>query len=249
MCRHFAYIGRPRTLSDLILEPEFGLQRQAWQPRFQKYGTVNADGFGIGWWTGDSKRPQRYRRGIPLWGDPNLPELTGTVSSEAVLAAVRSATPGTASGVESAAPFSDGERLFSHNGRIDRWPTDVAELVADVPQAELLRLVARTDSALLWLLVQRELENGITALRALAKVAVRAQRCSPGRYNMLLHDGEQIVATSAGDTLFTYQDDSGVTVASEPADTSGGWQQVPDDSVVVATSSSIEVQPLERVAP
>lgn len=248
MCRHFAYVGRPRTLRELLLEPPLGLHRQAWQPRLQGHGTVNADGFGVGWWAGDPARPVRYRRDIPLWGDPNVPELASVTSSGAVLAAVRSATPGTAPGVESAAPFSDGRRLFSHNGRIDRWPSDVVTLVDDLPSSELLHLVARTDSALLWLLVQREVARGRSESDALASVAVRAQRCSSGRYNMLLHDGETIVATSAGDTLFTHQDDDGVTVASEPSSTSGSWQQVPDQSVVVATSSRVEVQPLERTA-
>jgi glutamine amidotransferase len=150
--------------------------------------------------------------------------------------------------VEAAAPFSDGHWLFSHNGRIDRWPSGVDSLVADVPPSALLGIVARTDSALLWLLVQRELERDTPAGVALATVAVRAQRCSPGRYNMLLHDGEQIVATAAGDTLFTHQDDGGITVASEPADATGGWRQVPEGSVVVATKTSLDIQPLERVA-
>ncbi len=246
MCRHFAYVGRPQTLQALLFAPEFGLDRQAWQPRLQQHGTVNADGFGIGWWAGEPLRPVRYRRDTPLWGDPNMSELAAVTSSEAVVAAVRSATSGTAPGVESAAPFSDGRWLFSHNGRIERWPHDVDSLVDDVPAADLLHLVARTDSALLWLLVQRALVSGLAPAHALATVSLEAQRCSPGRYNLLLHDGGHIVATAVGETLFTHQDDYGVTVASEPSDSSGRWQQVPDYSVVVATQATIDVRPLEE---
>jgi glutamine amidotransferase len=164
-----------------------------------------------------------------------------------VIAAVRSATEGTAPGVESAAPFGDGRYLFSHNGRIEAWPDQVDALVADIPASELLHLVARTDSALLWLMVQLALARGMTPDRALATVTARAQRSSAGRYNLLLHDGEQIVATAAGDTLFVLHDATGVTVASEPSDDRDAWTEVPDGSVVVATNSTIDVQPLERL--
>lgn len=248
MCRHLAYVGRAQTLHDLLVAPEFGLHRQAWQPRMQKHGTVNADGFGIGWWAGDPRRPVTYRRDTPMWGDPSLPSITTATASGAVIAAVRSATEGTAPGVESAAPFGDGRYLFSHNGRIEDWPDGVDELVADVAPTELLHLVARTDSALLWLMVQRALARGLAAGQALATVALAAGRCSAGRYNLLLHDGEQIVATAAGDTLFFLQDADGITVASEPSHASDEWRPVADGSVVVATSSTIDVQPLERLA-
>ena len=50
MCRHLAYLGPPATLRSVIIEPPHGLYRQAWAPRLQRHGTVNADGFGVGWY-------------------------------------------------------------------------------------------------------------------------------------------------------------------------------------------------------
>ena len=50
MCRHLAYLGPPATLRSVIIEPPHGLYTQAWAPRLQRYGTVNADGFGVGWY-------------------------------------------------------------------------------------------------------------------------------------------------------------------------------------------------------
>ena len=50
MCRHLAYLGPPATLRSVVIEPPHGLYRQAWAPRRQRYGTVNADGFGVGWY-------------------------------------------------------------------------------------------------------------------------------------------------------------------------------------------------------
>ena len=57
MCRHLAYLGPPATLRSVIIDPPYGLYRQAWAPRQQRHGTMNADGFGIGWYApGDPSR-------------------------------------------------------------------------------------------------------------------------------------------------------------------------------------------------
>ncbi|MBB1245222.1 class II glutamine amidotransferase, partial [Streptomyces durbertensis] len=46
MCRHLAYVGAETTLAAVVSEPPHGLYEQSWAPRRQRYGTVNADGFG-----------------------------------------------------------------------------------------------------------------------------------------------------------------------------------------------------------
>jgi glutamine amidotransferase len=121
VCRHLAYLGPPASLRSLLIDPPHSLYRQAWAPRRQRHGTVNADGFGIGWYASADPVPARYRRGEPIWGDPSLPDIARVVRSGAVLAAVRSATPGTAAGPEAAAPFGSGPWLFSHNGVAQGW--------------------------------------------------------------------------------------------------------------------------------
>ena len=120
MCRHLAYAGPPVSLKSLLIDPPYGLYRQAWAPRMQRHGTVNADGFGIGWYASGDPVPARYRRAVPIWGDPSLPDLARVTRSSAVLAAVRDATVGTALGEAAAAPFASGSWLFSHNGLLAR---------------------------------------------------------------------------------------------------------------------------------
>ena len=106
MCRHLAYVGPEVSLKSLLIDPPYGLYRQAWAPRMQRHGTVNADGFGIGWYASGDPVPARYRRAVPIWGDPSLPDLARVTRSSAVLAAVRDATVGTALGEAAAAPFA-----------------------------------------------------------------------------------------------------------------------------------------------
>lgn len=51
MCRHLAWLGPPRTLSQVLLEPPHGLLEQAWAPNDMRGGgMINVDGFGAGWY-------------------------------------------------------------------------------------------------------------------------------------------------------------------------------------------------------
>jgi len=244
MCRHLAYLGPPATLRSVIIDPPHGLYRQAWAPRLQRYGTVNADGFGIGWYVPGDPEPARYRRTGPIWGDESFADVARVTTARALVAAVRSATAGTDMGSAAIAPFASGRWLFSHNGTIDGWPESVARLAASLPTASLLGLEARVDSALLWALVRHRLHLGLPPAGALADTveALRAAGVT-GRFNFLLTDGLVIAATAAGDTLW-YRSGPTVIVASEPDDDEPGWTEIPCGSVVTATPRRVSVAEL-----
>ena len=245
MCRHLAYVGPEVSLKSLLIDPPYGLYRQAWAPRMQRHGTVNADGFGIGWYASGDPVPARYRRAVPIWGDPSLPDLARVTRSSAVLAAVRDATVGTALGEAAAAPFASGSWLFSHNGLLAGWPTSAAGLARVEP---LLALEAMTDSAFLWALVVERLRSGTAPDIALAATIDAAEAAGgTGRFNFLLTDGRTIVATTAGDTLWYRRADDGVTVASEPCDDEPGWAEVPDRQLLTAAPSQVTVRPLSSL--
>ena len=256
MCRHLAYLGPSVTVQSLVADPPCGLARQAWAPRRQRHGTMNADGFGIGWYVDGDPVPARYRQAGPIWADPCLPDLARVTRTRALLAAVRSATDGTESGAAAAAPYASGRWLFSHNGVLDGWPAATARLAAGLPAGDLLTLEARCDSALAWALVKSRLRAGEPAADALAGVIADFGRHGiAGRFNFLLTDGEVISATAAGDTL-CYRaagpgapGGPGVVVASEPGDDGPGWTDVPDNSVLTATVDAVEVRSLPVTPP
>jgi glutamine amidotransferase len=248
MCRHLAYLGPAATLRSVIIDPPHGLYRQAWAPRRQRYGTVNADGFGVGWYAPGDPDPARYRRAEPIWGDESFADVARVTRSAAVLAAVRCATTGTALGAASVAPFASGRWLFSHNGVVEGWPSSVAALAATLPAEALLSLEARVDSALLWALVRERLDRGLAPVRALADtVGALREAGVTGRFNFLLTDGRLIAASAAGDTLWYRRSGPAVVVASEPGDDETGWTEAPADSVVTATAGQVEVVPLLNV--
>jgi glutamine amidotransferase len=245
MCRHLAYLGPPASLRSVLTDPPWSLYRQSWAPRRQRFGTVNADGFGVGWYAPGDPVPARYRRAIPIWNDESFADLARVTRSGALLAAVRSASPGTVFGEASVAPFAADGWLFSHNGRVDDWPGSLIPAAATLPASALLDLDARVDSALLWALVLHRLRLGMAPADALCDTvtALRAAGVT-GRFNFLMTDGRLIAASRSGDTL-SYRTSGGSTVvASEPTDDEPGWQDVPDGSVLVAGASGVTVSAL-----
>ncbi|MER5866323.1 ergothioneine biosynthesis protein EgtC [Kitasatospora sp. NPDC002040] len=244
MCRHLAYLGPSVALHELVVAPPEGLYRQSWAPRLQQYGTVNADGFGVGWYAEGDPVPARYRRPGPIWADEGFADLARVVRSGAVLAAVRSATAGCASGEAAAAPFAAEQWLFSHNGALPDWPDGLGALAALLPPAELLNLTARTDSALVWALALHHLRDGAGLDEALAATVHEVAKHSEGRLNLLLTDGSSIAATAWGDTLCYRTAPGSVLVASEPSDDLPGWHRLPDRSLLLADLHGVTVSSL-----
>ncbi|MFE0178368.1 ergothioneine biosynthesis protein EgtC [Streptomyces sp. NPDC059002] len=248
MCRHLAFIGPPEPLGSLLVEPPHSLYRQSWEPRRQRHGTVNADGFGVGWYADGDPVPARYRRAGPIWGDQSFADLARVVRTGALLGAVRDATLAGADGEAAAAPFAAGPWLFSHNGAVAGWPRSLAPLATRLPPAELLSMEARCDSALVWALVLHRLRRGDEEGQALADTVLEVAEAAPGsRLNLLLTNGDMIAATAWGDTLwYRAEPDRRTVVASEPYDDDPHWREVPDRTLLAASRTDVLLTPLKE---
>ncbi len=242
MCRHLAWVGRPRALSELILQRPHSLLRQAWAPRRMRNGTVNADGFGAGWYAPEVRRePARYRRSVPIWTDASFASFAPVVRSGCVLAAVRNATVGLPVEETATAPFTDGVRLLSHNGQLASGVS--LALLADAPHAPVPD--SRCDSALLAALVWGRVAMGAELTDAVASVVTAAGRADPdARLNLLVVDGSHVVATTWNDTLSYRVEDDGVLVSSEPDDDEDGWVDVPNHQILAADSNCVTLSSL-----
>jgi len=249
MCRHLAYVGPSVTLEELILVPEHSLLRQASAPRYQTHGRFNADGFGVGWYDRDTRvEPARYRTTRPIWADTSFASVAGLVRSDAVLAAVRSASPGMPVEETSTAPFTDGAWLFSHNGFVPGFEGETGRaLRRTVSDTRVQKIAGGTDSELLCALVLDRLDAGAPPADALVSVVALVEERQPdARLNFLLTDGEQIAATACRNSLFVLDDrerTGAVVVASEPYDDGAGWEAVADRSVVELDEDKLVVRP------
>jgi len=251
MCRHLAYLGPPIPLAALLFDAPHALARQSFAPRDMRGGgSVNADGFGLGWYREGDPVPLRYRRDCPIWTDAALPALAAATVSAAALGAVRNATTGMPTMETAAAPFTEGRFLFSHNGRIIGWPESVTGLAGTLPVRDLLTLDAPTDAALLWALVRHRLRGGASTVDAVGETVLAVEAAAPGsRLNVLLNDGSTVVATAWTHSLSVLRRPDAVLIASEPFDDDPGWRPVPDRHLVVATTAGVTLTDLsERTA-
>jgi glutamine amidotransferase len=230
VCRHLAWLGAPRSLGELVLEPEHGLLRQSYAPRRQRHGTMNADGWGAGFYAGGRPEPARWRSNRPLWSDASFASVAPVISAGCVLAAVRSATAGMPGDETAAAPFGSGRWLLSHNGVVDRavlGPHPAAESVCDAAQ-----------------LAAHAFEFGPERVGEF--VADLGKRDPGARLNLLLTDGRRILATRWKDTLSVLRTERGVVVASEPYDDDPRWADVPDFHLVDVTADAVTMTGLEH---
>ena len=232
MCRHLGWLGEPRSVASLVLDPPYGLLVQSYSPRRQKHGLMNADGWGVGFFDDDGSAPRRWRSAAPLWGDASFASVAPALRSGCVVAAVRSASVGMPIEASASAPFSDGRWLLSHNGLVDR---------AVLPHPRSAE--STNDSALLAALI---FERGLDALGdTIAEVAAADPNA---RLNILAGNGSQLRATTWGDTLFVLRRDDGVVLASEPFDDDPDWQEIPDRHLVTVADSRVELTALKGSA-
>jgi glutamine amidotransferase len=234
VCRHLAWLGAERSLGELLLDPPRGLLVQSYAPRRQAHGRINADGWGAGFYPARpagpaQSEPARWRSSRPLWSDASFASVAPVLRSGCVLAAVRSATTGMPADETAAAPFQHGRWLMSHNGVVDRTvlgPHPAAESVCDSAQ-----------------LAAHLFDFGPE--RAGEFVADVGKRDPGARLNVLVTDGEQIIATRWTDSLCVLRTADGVAVASEPFDDDPRWADVPEYHLVEVRAGEVSVTQLE----
>lgn len=243
MCRHLAYLGPRRTLASLLHDPSHSLSRQSRHSHEQRWVTMNPDGWGVGWWDPEAgAAPARYRTDRPMWADRSFRSVADVVRSEAIVAAVRAATPGTPVVETGSAPFVSGPWLFSLNGYVSEFPGPAADrLRRRLSPTRSAALEGTTDSEVLFGLVLDAIDAGASAVEAMATVSNEVLADSTGELNLLLGDGRTVVATTAGNTLYSLAGtglaEGGTLLSSEPLDDDPGWTRIPDLTVVEATAA------------
>ncbi|TDK85595.1 ergothioneine biosynthesis protein EgtC [Mycobacterium paragordonae] len=231
MCRHLGWLGAPVSVSSLVLDPPQGLRVQSYAPRRQKHGLMNADGWGVGFFSDlPDPTPRRWRSPAPLWGDASFDSVAPVLRSHCVVAAVRSATVGMPLEASATAPFTDGQWLLSHNGIVDR---------AVLPLSANAESVC--DSAVLAAAI---FDRGLDAL---GDTIIEVGATDPlARLNIMAANGSRLLATAWGDTLSILRRVDGVVLASEPYDDDPDWEDIPDRHLVEVTGDQIVLTALNR---
>jgi predicted glutamine amidotransferase len=259
MCRWLAYFGNPIRPEALLHEADNSLIEQSRHDRVA--GMPNADGFGFGWY-GDRDVPGMYKSVAPAWGDRNLRELAGQISSGLFLGHVRAAT-GTPVEQTNCHPFRHGRWLFVHNGFIADYLRLRRELLVAVDPELFPNILGTTDSELMFhLALTFGLDDDpLGALEQMAGFVEEVGRQhgvdEPLQMTIGLSDGERVYAAryASGpvvNSLYVTEDaravramypdearfaelgDEARAVVSEPlGDLEGMWHEVPVGSALV----------------
>jgi glutamine amidotransferase len=231
----------------LVLTPPHALRTQSYAPRFQDVGKINADGWGIGWYDRAVRpEPARYRTATPMWADQRFGDMAPLLRSDLVVAAARNASPGSPVEQTGNSPFVAGRYLFTHNGFIEGFRQGLGVVLRRrLSEARDAAILGAADSEVLFGLILDRLDKGEPMTRAITDVLADLAELTSGRYNLLLADGDTLVATRDGNSLFTLPPGPsadpatpegpplGRIIASEPFDGDPRWVEIPDRSLVV----------------
>lgn len=248
MCRLLGYVGPPVRLDGLLLDPEHSLVVQSHSPREMSTAVLNADGFGLAWYTSEATEPALYRSVMPMWGDDNLPRMAKHLRSACVLANVRSATPGIDVSMANTQPFVWGDWAFAHNGYVRHFRPVAERRMREGLRDEAYAVLGGTsDSQHLFahLIQERRPDDPpSTALvdalrRCLGTVSTLLTELDvPALLNVTVTDGARLVAArhavgDAAPSLYLLENDRGAhLIASEPTFEDPGWRPLREGEVV-----------------
>ena len=217
MCRLLAYWGAPVPVADLVVRSPHSLLRQCTAARHQSSGCEKPDGWGIGWYVPGQVDPYRYRTATPMPLDHDGVAALDGLESPRFVAHVRHKSPGSPTEVAGNAPFVSGRWLFAHNGFVEGFRDGVRDdLFAQLSPMRQESLAGDADSELIFGLILDRIDAGAPPADALAQV-LEPLVAIGGKYNVVLTDGEHLLATCLGNSLFLRLR-SDVEIASEPYD-------------------------------
>ena len=257
MCRLVAYDGAPVPLHTCLFGGDHPLYQQSWAPRELLSGSVNVDGYGLTWAPTEASAAKplvRLARVEPIWHDPDLPALLGSIRSHSILAALRNATPGLPVGLESVLPLRQEGRAFALNGYVPGFRNrHMRALRLALRDDWYGRLTGAGDAETLFFRVLQAMEDGAGPEEALLGVAEAVEaRLADGEVapqTLVLQGPEGVTAlhlcwNGTANSLYlgrqTPLAPHGTLLASEPLDGSA-WEPVPEGSFVRLRGGGAEV--------
>lgn len=199
MCRLAAYLGPPRPLSDIVIDPPHSLIAQS-QDALEAKVSVQGDGFGLAWYDARPE-PGLYKDILPAWSDSNLLSLCKHITSGVFLAHVRASTSGETARVN-CHPFTHGRWSFMHNGQTGSFGALRRPLEARLPDDLYALRRGGTDSELVFLML---LQAGLATDPDRACREVISQLCDAAQTASLRPFFRQTCVFSDGESLYCYR--------------------------------------------
>lgn len=270
MCRLYAFKSTEKTKVECTLvHAQNALMTQS---RSDLSGTDHTHGWGLA--TYEGKLPHLERQAWAAYHGEHFARAAAKIYSTTVIAHVRRATVGVAA-IENTHPFVFQQWTFAHNGTVPAFDQVRPRLLAAMTPAHREAIQGQTDSEHLfrYALSLMEQDPGLSMQATLRKVVLDvsgwAEELAKGKpvgLNLILSDGESIVGSRLGRTLYMVartgvydceicgfphihhmprSNHRAVVVASEPI-SHEGWQEIEDRSIwEIDPQARIRVSPLQ----
>jgi predicted glutamine amidotransferase len=206
MCRLYGFRATEHTKVECpLVHAQNALMAQS---RKDRSGDSHLHGWGVA--TYENGLPRIERQAWAAYHGEPFRQAAARAYARTVLAHVRAATVGPPA-LENTHPFSDGAWSFVHNGTIPGFPSIRQAMLAAMTERHRGAVRGETDSEHLFHFIlslyerqpERPLEDALrTAIREVMAWSGAAAPSQPAGLNVILTDGERMVGTRCGRSLF-----------------------------------------------
>jgi predicted glutamine amidotransferase len=276
MCRWLAYSGSPIVLEAVLYGGANSLVDQSLHSRLGAEPT-NGDGFGVGWY-GGAKNPGVFHSIEPAWNDRNLRELAGHISSPLFFTHIRAAIGSTVQQTN-CHPFRYDRWLFMHNGYLNEFATIKRDLVLAVDPSLYPSIQGQADTEVLFYLAltfgleddpPSAIEQAVGLVEAVAErhnvphlfqgtiATTNGESTWAFRYSSERNSRSLFYTTDVPTLrklypertdLHGFSDDARLIVSEPLGDVAGVWNEVPESTYGIVSSSHAEMRPFKPRAP
>jgi glutamine amidotransferase len=241
VCRFAAYLGEPVLIEDLLYEPDGALVRQAVDTELMSH--LNLGGFGLAAWSADAHAPARpltYRVPTLPNFDRNLRALASQIRARALLAHVRGVLYDSREsvGAHNVHPFlfEDAGFALAQNGDLYDFARMRYDLLDHLNPGLTGLIEGTTDTEWVYALVLSQLNDPFSpvgpeeAARAVTRTLeilrdLRERRgiATQSPVNLVLTDGDWMLATRCAYDYGWYPDDGSFFAAEREHDFTSLW--------------------------
>lgn len=273
MCRWLIYLGNEIPLNNILFNGENSIIKQSYKKTFTPFleepnerdHEINADGFGIGWYSEDIKEPCIYISTNTPWSDINIKRLSNHISSKFIFAHIRAIKPLSQSIIHeyNCHPFSYKNFMFMHNGDLKNFNNFKKKIINYLSDNVFNLIKGSTDSEYVFaiflnFLSKKIFKNGgelevnyfkTIVLKTIKKIESYQSKI-PMSMNFAFTDGKTIICTryinndEEPPSLYFRVLDSSVIISSEPVDYDDNWKYITKNNLVIYNKNTISIEPI-----
>ena len=271
MCRWLIYFGNEILLNKILFNGENSIIKQSYKKTFTPFleepnkrnHEINADGFGIGWYSKNIIEPCLYISTNTPWSDINIKRLSKHISSNLIFAHIRAIKPLSSSIVHeyNCHPFIHKNFMFMHNGDLKNFLSFKKKIIYDLKDNVFNIIKGNTDSEYVFsiflnFLSNDKFENGgdidINEFKTLVLKTINKiesyQSEIPMSMNFAFTDGKTIICTryinsdeEPPSLYFRFLDET-IIVSSEPVDYIDNWNYISKNNLIIYNKNSITIE-------